>query len=247
MFPFLRLGPFLVQIPELTILLGIIVGSRFAEKEARKQKINPDLIYFGFMAAIIGARLGYALRYIPIYLADPLALFALNLTTLQFSDGIIIGLVVASLYAVRHKLPLRETLDILTPGLAAFAIFLGLSHLFSGAAYGSLTNVPWAINLWGENRHPSQVYEILGAMAIFSVSGLHLFGKLGKGLNFALYLALVAISRLFLESFRGDSLVLIGSFRAAQVAGLGAILISYWLLTRWGEAKKPVPKRVKSK
>lgn len=247
MLPFFRLGPFLVQVPELTFLLGIIIGSRFVEKEAREQKINPEpisnLIYFGLIAAIVGARLGYALRYIPTYLADPLALLSLNLNTLQFSDGIIIGILVAVIYGIRKKLPLRETLDILTPGLAVFMIFLGLSHLFSGAAYGAPTNVPWAINLWGENRHPSQVYEIMAAVAIFPVSGMHVLGKRGKGLKFALYLTLVSASLVFLEAFRGDSLILAGGFRAVQAASLGLLLVSYWLLIRWGEMKKTLSKK----
>jgi len=251
MFPFFRLGPFLVQIPELTILLGIILGSRFAEKEARERKINPDqisnLIYFGLITTIISARLGYALRYLPIYLADPLALLALNLNTLQFSDGIMVGVLVAIIYGVRQKLPLRETLDTLTPGLAVFMIFLGVSHLFSGAAYGAPANVPWAINLWGANRHPSQIYEILAAAAIFAALRLQLFGKLGKGLSFALYLALAAAGSLLLESFRGDSLILAGGFRAAQVVSLGAVLISFWLFNIWGDSKKSFTKQLRGK
>lgn len=247
MLPFFRLGPFLVQVPELTFLLGIILGSRFAEKEAREQKINPELvsnlIYFGLIAAIIGARLGYALRYLSIYIADPLALLALNLNALQFSDGIIIGMLVAVIYGFRKKLPLRETLDILTPGFAVFMIFLGLSHLLSGAAYGAPADIPWAISLWGENRHPTQVYEIIAAAVIFPVSTMHVRGKPGKGLKFALYLALVATSQLFLEAFRGDSLIVAGGFRAVQVASLAALLVSYWLLIKWGRLKKSLSKK----
>jgi phosphatidylglycerol:prolipoprotein diacylglycerol transferase len=248
MFPFFRLGPFLVQIPELTVLLGIIFGSRFAEKEAREKKINPDLIsnliYFGLIAAIVGARLEYALRYLPIYLADPLALLALNLNTLQFSDGIMVGMLVAVIYGFRQKLPLRETLDTLTPGLAIFMIFLGISHLFSGAAYGAPANILWAINLWGANRHPTQIYEILSAAAIFTALRLHVFGKLAKGLNFAIYLALAATGSMLLETFRGDSLILASGFRTAQVVSLLTLLISFWLFTIWGGLKKSVSKQL---
>jgi prolipoprotein diacylglyceryltransferase len=251
MFPFLRLGPFLVQIPELTILLGIIVGTRFSEMEARSRKTDPvlisNMITYGLIAAILGARLAYALRYIPVYLTDPLALFALNLNTLQFNDGIIIGLLVAGIYGSRQKIALRSTLDILAPGLAIFMVFLGFSHLFSGSAYGASTNIPWAINLWGANRHPSQIYEILAAFTVFAALRLHPFGKLEKGQSFTLLLALSAFSALLLEAWRGDSLILAGGFRATQIISLVVLLISLWLLTVWGKSEKAQMKRKKAK
>ena len=118
---------------------------------------------------------------------------------------------------------LWPTLDALTPLLAVMAIALGLSHLASGAAFGATTQVPWGIELWGAKRHPSQVYEILAAVAILLILWP---GKWGEqepaGRYFLLFVTLSALAQLILEAFRGDSLLLPGGWRAAQIGGMAA-------------------------
>jgi prolipoprotein diacylglyceryl transferase len=218
----------------LTLLIGLWTGITLAEKEARRLKFAKDQIYnltfVGLLAGIVGARLVYAARYWEIYLDDPLSIVALNPGTLSPSGGVIFGLLAATLYGVWKNFPLQKTLDALAPGLAVFLIFWGIAHLLSGDAFGSVTNLPWAIYLWDEYRHPSQVYEILLAVGGFLVILKHPFGQPGDGTNFLLLIAFTAVSRLFLEAFRGDSLIWPGGLRAAQVVSLGILLLSLWLI-----------------
>ena len=47
MFPFFRLGPFLVQLPALALLVGVWLGSSLAEKAAARSKLD--------MAAVNGS------------------------------------------------------------------------------------------------------------------------------------------------------------------------------------------------
>ena len=54
MFPYLRLGPFLLQMPLLALFIGFWIGNTFVEREAvrlglNKEKIN-NLIGSGFSA-----------------------------------------------------------------------------------------------------------------------------------------------------------------------------------------------------
>ncbi len=237
MLPFIRLGPFLLQVPELTLVLGIFLGASLAEKEAKKLRLKPEvvnnLIYYGFFATVLGARLAYALKYVDVYLGDPLALFSPSTTTLAINEGLLIGLGVSILYGIRKKITLRPTLDALAPGLAAFMIFLSLSHFFAGTAYGSPTKMPWAIYLWDEYRHPTQIYDLLAAILIFFLVYNHSFGNRRPGINFLLTVALFAGSRVLLEAFRGDSFVLPGGFRAAQVAGLLILFLALLLIKIW--------------
>jgi len=173
MYPYLRLGPFLLQLPVLALLLGIWIGSALTEKEASRLKLPAavnNLIFVGLMAGIVGARLAYAARYLPVYLENPLSLFALNANTLAGLDGLLIGAVSAAIYGRRKKLPLQPTLDALAPGLAAFMVALSLAHFLSGDAFGAPAELPWSIYLWGEYRHPSQAYEVLAALVVFLVA-----------------------------------------------------------------------------
>ena len=246
MFPFLRLGPILLQVPGLALLAGVWVGSYLADKEATRLKLKAatisNLIFYGLVAGIVGARLGYAVRYLSTYLANPLGLLALTPATLSPSAGMVIGAAVAVWFGRRKKLPFRPTLDALAPGLAAFLVSTGIAHILSGDAFGSATSAPWAIYLWDERRHPSQVYETIAALLVFAVEWRRPLGRPGEGVNFVLVVALSAAARVFLEAFRGDSLIWPGGFRAAQVIALVVFAAACRLMLEWIRPSLPRPR-----
>lgn len=237
MFPYLRLGPFLLQMPLLALLVGFWIGSTFIEREAvrlglDKKKIN-SLIGYGLVGGILGARLAYAAQYASIYLANPLGLFSLSTSTLSPVGGLLIGTAAAVAYGYRYKLPLRQTLDALTPGLSFFMIAIGVSHLLSGNAYGAPTRVPWAMYLWSDYRHPSQLYEIFFALVIFTIVLPKMIPANAPGIRFVQFVALSAVARVFLEAFRGDSIPWLEGYRVAQIMGLTVLLICIVVLKQW--------------
>ena len=236
MFPFIRLGPLLLQLSGLALLGGMWVGLSLSEKEAARLRLNTadtyNLIYYGLVAGVVGARLAYAARYVGAYLDNPLSLLAITPATLSPTAGLFIGLAAAALLGWRKRLPLRPTLDALAPGLAAFLVALGVAHFLSGDAFGAPTTLPWAIYLWDDARHPSQIYETLAALAIFILAWKHPLG-IGQGRNFLLVVALSAAARVFLDAVRGDSLIWAGGFRAAQVVGVTVLATALWLMRRW--------------
>ena len=245
MFPFIRLGPFLLQLPGLALLLGIWIGSSLAEKEAARLRLNVtavyNLIFFGLIAGVVGARLAYAARYLSAYLANPLGLLALTPATLSPNAGLVIGLAVAALYGRCHGLRLRPTLDALAPGLAAFMVALGVAHIMSGDAFGAPAQLPWSIYLWDDYRHPSQIYETLTALVVFAVAWKRPLGQPGDGVNFLLVVALSAATRVLLEAFRGDSVIWSGGFRGAQVVGVVVLAAALWLMKAWVQPTAPRP------
>jgi len=141
-------------------------------------------------------------------------------------EGIVVGLIAATIYAQRKGLSLLPTLDTLALGAAVFTIFVALAHLSSGDAFGAPTTVPWAIELWGEDRHPSQIYELLFAVGVTLVILKVRKTRSFSGFVFTLFVALTAISRLFLESFRGDSSIIFGSIRSAQLISFVVMILA---------------------
>ena len=237
MFPYLRLGSFLLQMPLLALVIGFWIATTFIEREAarlglNKEKIN-NLIGYGLVGGILGARLVYAAQYASVYLANPLGLFSLSTSTLSPVGGFVIGFGAATLYAYRQKLPLRQTLDALTPGLSFLMIAVGVSHLLSGNAYGSPSRVPWAMYLWSDYRHPSQLYEIFLALVVFTIVLPKMIPAHAPGVRFVQFIALSAITRVFLEAFRGDSALWLDGYRAAQVMGLVILIGCIVLLQQW--------------
>ena len=237
MFPYLRLGPILLQMPLLALLVGLWGGTSLTGHEARYLKLNAsaigNAIIYGLVGGLIGARLGYALEFPNVYLAKPLSLLALTPTTLSPSMGLAVGLITFVIFVQRKGLPIRPTLDSLAPGLALFMVFVGFAHILSGDAYGAPASVPWAIRLWNEYRHPSQFYETFIALTIFLVTRERFPKPEGRGLNFQLTVALSSASRVILESFRGDSAFLPGGFREAQVIALIVMALSFYWMWKW--------------
>jgi prolipoprotein diacylglyceryltransferase len=253
MLPYLPLGPFLLQVPGLALLAGVWLGSSAAETEAGRLATGQahasrlpaaiyNLILLSLVAGLAGARLAYAAGSLSAYAANPLSLLALTPATLLPGAGLVVGIVAALLYGRRMRLPLRPTLDALAPGLAIFLVAMGVAHLLSGDAFGAPAYAPggntplsWAIYLWDEYRHPTQIYETAAALAVWFVARRRPFGLGGRGLNFLAVAALSALARIFIEAFRGDSVILAGGFRAAQLAGLAALAGALWLMRAWAD------------
>jgi len=159
-----------------------------------------NLVFVGLIAGVIGARLTYLITYPEAFSSSPLSLVSLNPGLLDPLGGLAVGTIAAIIYAQRVKLALWSVLDALTPLLAVMMIALGISHLASGVAFGAETQAPWAIELWGARRHPSQVYEILSATAILAV--LWPEGE-PDSTSRALFPAVLRIERSIVVVFRG--------------------------------------------
>ena len=237
MFPYLRLGPFLLQMPLLALLIGLWIGAELLARESMRLELKPsivsNMVFYSMLAGVIGARLGYALEFPSLFLSNPLSLLTLAPTMLSPRMGYAVGLITFVVFMQRKKLPLRPTLDALAPGLALFMVAVGVAHILSGDAYGAPAKVPWAIWLWNDYRHPSQFYETFLALMIFLVIRERFPKPEGAGLNFWLTVALSSASRIFLESFRGDSVFWPGGFREAQVIALIVMAVSFYWMRKW--------------
>jgi phosphatidylglycerol:prolipoprotein diacylglycerol transferase len=241
MFPVVQIGPFAMQTPGLALLIGLWLGLSLAERMAYHFKVNPNSIYnltfIALTTGLIGARLSYVAQYANAFIANPLSLISLNPGLLDPIGGTIIGIIAAVIYANRNQLPLWSTLDSLTPLLAVMAVAFGISHLASGDNFGMPTNLSWGINLWGANRHPTQIYEtVLAGLILWGVWARAKRGNLNTsklpGVIFWIFLSLSASARLIVEGFRGDSIVLANGFRTAQIASWVVLALSLWMLER---------------
>jgi phosphatidylglycerol:prolipoprotein diacylglycerol transferase len=204
----------------ILLLAALWIGLALTEKRAERHNVSKDalsnIIYYSILGYIVGGRVLYALSNFSAFMQSPLSLFSLNLNLFDPLAALLVAVIIGSVYGSRQKLPLWPTLDALTPLFATIAIGLSLSHLAAGTAFGSPTDLPWGIELWNATRHPTQIYELLASLFIF---GLIWFRKTDSpiGYNFLLFTALTAGARLLLEAFRGDSTLIFGSLRLAQV------------------------------
>ncbi len=252
MFPVLHLGPLAIQTPGLILIVGLWIGWNLAEKYLLKLRIPPakayTLVGIGLVTAVVGGRLAYAAENFSAFAASPASLISLNLNLWDLPGGAVLGLAGCIAYGLRHKLNFWSLLDSLTPSFAVLMIAASLANLASGNAFGEPAHLPWSIFLWGEWRHPSQIYETLGAISVLiwllrraSKLAPNHRGPLANGALFLEFVAWSAAWRIFLEMFRGDGSLLFGQLRAAQVGAW--IILALGLFLRGSRSVQTVSSR----
>ncbi len=223
MLPIIQIGPLAIQTTGMIMLIGLWAGLSLSERYVSRHGWNSDdlynLVLVILIAGLVGARLSYILRFPSAFMTSPISILSLNPALLDPWGGVAVGLTAGLIYGQRKNLPFWETLDIMTPALGVLSIASGLAHLASGSAFGAPSSVPWAIELWGARRQPTQVYEVLGAGLILTAVwlGRDRLASRGSGVLFLSFLALSSAMRLILEAFRGDSVLLPDGIRSAQV------------------------------
>jgi len=205
----------------ILLVAAIWIGLVLAEKRTQKHGVSKEqlnnIVFYCLFGFIIGGRVLFALENISSFSQSPLSIFSPNPDLFDLSSGLLTASLVGVIYGQRQKLSLWGALDSLTPVFALIAIGLSLSHLAAGTAFGSPTDLPWGIELWNATRQPTQVYELIAALLIFGGLWLQKTDS-PPGLQFLTFTALTAGSRLFLEAFRGDSTLIFGEYRLAQIA-----------------------------
>ena len=202
------------------LVAALWIGLALVERRSERQDISKEtlnnIVFYGLLSYILGGRLLYALTNFSVFVQSPISLFSLNLDLFDPFAALASAVIVGYMYAYRQKLSLWRLLDALTPLFAALAIGISLFHLAAGTAFGSLTNLPWGINLWNATRHPSQIYELIASLLVFCLLWFRKTASLA-GSTFLQFAALMAGTRLFLEAFRGDSTLIWGGLRLAQI------------------------------
>ena len=241
MLPILNIGPLALQAPGLALLMGLWLGLALAERKFARFNLPANtvynLVFIGLATAAVGGRLTYAGANFPAFIKSPLSLISPNPYLWDWLGGTLSGLLACAWYAKRQKISLWNLLDALTPALAVEMAALGLAHLASGDAYGETARLPWSIYLWGEWRHPSQVYEILAALMLLlwvmlvlrhRETGSHPPAPAGN--LFVQCTALAAVAHIFIGAYRADDLLLPGQVRLVQVTAWVILAACLFLL-----------------
>jgi phosphatidylglycerol:prolipoprotein diacylglycerol transferase len=179
-----------------------------------------DLVTYLILGIILGGRMGYVLFYNPGQFSnDPLAILKIWQGGMSFHGGLLGVAIVALVYALRQKLSLLSTGDLLAL-ITAPGLFLGrVANFINAELWGRPTDLPWSVVFPGRAaqdcgqqigqlcaRHPSQLYEaalegILLGTVIFWIA----FRKAGfrrPGLLMGVFFAGYGLARFTVEFVR---------------------------------------------
>jgi len=257
-------GSIAIETPHFTIYwygivlaIAFVVGLISATKIAKKMYNDPkaadvvcDSSIWTLFAGIIGARLYFVLLSFSYYSKNLDEIFYLQQGGLSIHGAIIGGLIGGGLFCVVKKIDFLKYADVYALGLPIAQAIGRWGNFFNSEAFGSPTNLPWAIFIPKNNRplgysefeyfHPTFLYESLWNIFIFLVLYFVLRKVFSdkKGALFFSYLILYSIGRILIEFIRIDSVLNIMGIPIAVWVCVLTIIISIVFLIKILNQKK---------
>lgn len=177
---FLALGPVQIHWYGLMYLIGFslaywlgMVKAKRPDSGWTKDQVS-DLIFYGAVGLVLGARFGYVLFYnFGSFLDDPLMLIKVWQGGMSFHGGVLGVITALILFSRKYKKNFFDVTDFLVP-LAPLGIFAGrMGNFINGELWGKVSDLPWAIVFphgGALPRHPSMLYEgILEGLVLFAI------------------------------------------------------------------------------
>jgi prolipoprotein diacylglyceryltransferase len=141
-----------------------------AEKQVKKTGGNPEILYKiiwgSILAGLLGARLSYIARNVGAFAGQWRSVLSLNPALLDPAGGVLITFAVGYFLAVRANQANLSLLDKLVPFAATLVPAIFLANFAAGAGFGTLTELPWGVELWGGQRHPVQLYYFVSSLGV---------------------------------------------------------------------------------
>jgi phosphatidylglycerol:prolipoprotein diacylglycerol transferase len=245
----LQLGPLTLTWYGICVAFGFLIGIWTASRRGVRDGVAPEKIMdlgpWLLIGAIVGARLLYVISYWKeSFAGQPFwEIFMVYHGGLVYYGGLIGASLGCILYARLKKISLWKFADILAPSIALGYFFGRFGCLMNGCCYGKACSLPWAITypVGHETHpvgfaatpvHPTQIYDSLLNLVLYVFLVQLYRRKKFDGQVFAAYLICYAVTRSFVESFRGDytQVHYFAGLTPAQMVSIGILTVGLILL-----------------
>ena len=195
----------------LVYVIAFILVFFYLKHLIRIKKLNlkivelQDLLVYLMIGVLVGGRFFYCFVYNPsYYFFNIIEFFYIWQGGMSFHGALLGSIGMMALFAKKKGVGVYKLLDnIVVP--ASIMLFFGrIANFINGELYGHISNVPWAVKFKGVvgYRHPSQLYEALKNLGIFSFLFWLSHKKYKEGLLFWSFVFLYGSLRFLIEFFR---------------------------------------------
>tara|TARA_B100000315_G_scaffold259623_1_gene316382 strand:- start:109 stop:867 length:759 start_codon:yes stop_codon:yes gene_type:complete len=204
-------------------------------------KFAPDIVFWAAVGGILGSKLYYLLENLDQVIQDPFGMIFSG-SGLVFLGGLMGGTFGVTMVLRKNNLPWLVFADIVAPLLILGYGIGRIGCFLVGDDYGISSDLPWAMTFPNglpptlTAVHPTQMYETILALGIFSFLWSRRKNVQVTGNLFFTYLILAGVERFMIEFIRINEKYFFGEFSGAQIISVIMICIgTYFLLY-------PVPK-----
>jgi phosphatidylglycerol:prolipoprotein diacylglycerol transferase len=251
-----RIGGFEVTGFGIMMMLAFVVGGWLVTLELRRrgwhEEYGADIVVAAVLGGVIGAKLWY------VALTRDLDAL-LSRGGLVWYGGFLGGVLAVMANGWRRRVPIRITMHLTAPALAAAYAVGRVGCFVVGDDYGRPTDLPWGVKfpqglppstagnlatMFGVEVppdvpastvlavHPTQLYEVALMTAAFMVLWRWRLRDRPMGWLFGAYLAFAGAERFLVEILRAKDDRFLGPFTLAQLASVAVVAIGLAILTR---------------
>jgi prolipoprotein diacylglyceryl transferase len=215
----LHLGPIPLRGYAFCILLGVLVavvmGNRRFVARGGQPGAVADVAVVAVPFGLVGARLYHCITSPAAYLDDPVRILYIWQGGLGIPGGILGGVLAGLVVCRRRGIAPGAFADAIAPGVVIAQAIGRFGNYVNQELFGRPTTLPWGLRIDPDNRpaeyagvatfHPTFLYEALWnvGVALIVIWADRRF-QLSRGRAFALYLALYAVGRAWIEALRVD-------------------------------------------
>jgi prolipoprotein diacylglyceryltransferase len=236
----IAIGPFRLTGYGVFVAVGALAASVFTLWLGLRRKFDLRTALGGILCAVLGTLIGARIVYSAAMIESIAVDFGLAFIPQLWKGGytlyggVLGGMTGAALYARVGKQKFAPLLDLLAPGAALFLAVARLAEIFTAQGLGyyvfneAFQWFPFAVpDSYGYWYAPVFFYEALAALLIAFFCARALPGA-KPGRPTLLFLALLSLSQILLDSWRHDEYIRFGFVhfnQLAAVATLGILLI----------------------
>lgn len=265
-YPFvLHLGPLEITGYGLMMMVGFLVGGWLVALELRRRGLREEYSADIVVGAVVGGIVGAKLWYVALF-HDTGALFSRG--GLVWYGGFIGGALGVLIQSWRLRVPVRWTMHLVAPALAAAYAIGRVGCFLVQDDYGRPTDMPWGMKfpqglppstagnlrqLFGVSVspgipadtvlavHPTQLYETTLMLGAFMLLWRWRTRPEVTGWLFGAYLVLGGVERFLIEILRAKDDRLFGPFTIAQVTSVALVVIGIAIVAAWKNARGVEP------
>jgi len=270
-YPFqLQLGPFAITGYGLMMMVAFLMAGWAMQLDLRGRGLGEEYAADIVIAAVVGGLVGAKLWYV-IMNHEYDALFRRG--GFVWYGGFVGGVVAVLLNGWRLRIPARYTMELTAPALALGYALGRVGCFLVNDDYGIPTSLPWGMKFPqglppttvanmarlhvtfppGANPqdvvavHPTQIYETIAMLLVFTYLWRLRNHRHALGWRFGVYLVLAGVERFLVEFVRAKDDRIFGALSVAQVTSILVVLtgiaVMVWLRAP-DQAPVTIPQRL---
>lgn len=230
----LTIGPASIQTAPLLYLIGFALLTEITRRVAAKRGLNDEAIsnslFVGLISGVIAARISFVVQHWAAYEDNLSEALSFSIQALDIYAGLLVCALIVAAYSYWRGVKLRPLLDSLAPGIGVLLLIVPLGFLAEGSVIGQPSDVPWHIDLWSEDRHPTQIYASIGSA--FSLLLWWRWPPSFAGQEMLIITTGNALTWLAVGFLLAEPLLIL-NYRAVQLGAWFTLILSVFLWNLW--------------